>query len=217
MDEQIRLRNDAWGNGDSDDYFENIYLMNRLKDISEDEFKLFRGKNWSLKRENEYLRELLAWEIAPMAYVQNWLVNSPVYLDTRTASESQIGYALFLLVSELQDLNHQFCYVAHLSDRRLYQLIVRGVLSSDLKYLPKAPVVWNFCSFFEDCEVEPEEDETYEDAVERADEWNWLVYYASDLQRRRWLRKNKGVPLPPKRKPPYERCYIPTSDEFGWH
>ena len=184
----------------ADDVFENAYLLDRLQDLLDDDFLLFIKRGRSLKRENEYLREALAWERAPIRYVYECLPGRPAIADARTASDEEISRALFDLVRRLREINHVILYADHLSDRRLYRLIVRNVLSQELKYLPdaKSPVYWNFCYF-----TEEEDDEVLEDDRE----WNWLTYYATDAQRRAWLLRS-GEGLPPKLSAPHRREYL---------
>ncbi|MBP5622197.1 MAG: hypothetical protein J6X44_09300 [Thermoguttaceae bacterium] len=200
----------------ADECFENAYLLSRLKDICSDEFSLFWGRGWSCRDENAYLRELLDWDRSPMSYVQAWLRGDRPVLDTRSSSDEEISRALKLLVEELHYLNHAFLYTDHLSDRRLYQLIVREVLSSELKKLsrPRGPVYWNFCSYTEDSDYDgDEEEETSADVDDCAREQNWLIYYATDRERRRWFLEH-GAALPPKKVPLHPRPYIPEKVDF---
>ena len=201
----------------ADECFENAYYISRLKELCSDEFELFLGKGWSYQRENEYLRELYDWDRAPMRYVQRCLRSGQIVLDTRTASDEEISIALQLLIYELHERNHAFIYVDHLSDRRLYQLIVREVLSAELKYLPnaKSPVYWNFCSYTENSDYNgDEEEETNYEVLDCAREQNWLSYYATDGERRRWLTTH-GQTLPPKKTAPYRRAYLTERVDFN--
>ncbi len=199
-----------------DGYFENAYLLHCLEDYCGDEFTLFLEKRWSCERENEYLRELIDWDRSPMSYVATWLRPRVSILDSRTSSDSEVSRALVALVDELHRLGHAFLYTEHLSDRRLYQLIVHEVLSSELKKLTvrRGPVYWNFCSYTEESDYDgDEDDESYYDVLDCAREQNWLSYYATDCERRRWLLKYGGE-LPPKKIAPYRRSYIREKVDF---
>ena len=197
--------------------FEHAYLLGRLQDLRGDDFVLcLKNKNWTYRERNEYLRELLDWERAPMRFIYNCLSPKPIILDTRVADDSEISRALFSLVSQLRKLNHVILYADHLSDRRLYRLIVQNVLPCELKFLPnaKSPVYWNFCSYTETRDYDDEEEETNVDECDCAREQNWLSYYATDTQRRSWLLKF-GKSLPPKMQAPHRRAYI--RDRVSFH
>lgn len=182
-----------------DPVFENGYLRWQLQELLDESVSFVQKAKWSLPLENSYLRDMFDWECAPIKPVSLWDVKPFPILDAKNANPFDLDRALRELVRRLQELNHRFCFVSHLSDRRFYSLIVRGVLSCSMKQLkrPRSPICWNFCSFAEKGEVSMES--------------NWLVYYASESERQLWTNRT-GKIAPPHKQPLYRRDYVAGAD-----
>ncbi|MBQ6826681.1 MAG: hypothetical protein IJO46_01600, partial [Thermoguttaceae bacterium] len=126
---------------------ENVELRHEAKEYLDDSTYFFhRFRRLSVEEENEYLRETLAWEGAPILPIRDWLDVSWRPLDLATASESDVAAALRDLLERLRRLNHEIWRADHLSNRRLYELLVHRLLPCKTKRLPKpkSPYVWNF-------------------------------------------------------------------------
>lgn len=168
------------------DYY---YLLNCLRSIPADAREInFARKLRSLEQVNSYLRDMFDWERVPMKCVYEWLEPAPKIVDSRTADDKEVAEALKKLCESLRAVNHVVNYADHLSDRRLYSLLVHTVLTERMKYLPnaKSPVYWDFCGYTEDDEFTDENCDAMFEAV-------WLAYYADDEQRARWEEKNHAA------------------------
>jgi hypothetical protein len=179
---------------EADALLENAKLREETKEYL-DETLLRRFRPFSVEEENEYLRETLAWESAPILSIENWLSPSWSPLDVSTASESTIAAALLDLLERLRRLNHEIWRADHLSNRRLYELIVHRILPCKLKFLTSArsPNVWNF-EFYTEYELLDSSDEI------------WLTYYATPEERLLWS-QDRNAALPPRRTPPFARRF----------
>ena len=112
--------------------------------------------------------------------------------DVSSASEEEIAESLRDLVERLRSLRQEIWRADHLSNRRLYQLLVKWVLPDKQKRLPAppCPTVWTFEFFTEDRELDD------------ADDTIWLTYYATTEERRSWAQDRNATP-PPRQTPPY--------------
>lgn len=175
----------------ADVFFENAALRAETENYI-DESLFVRLHFADLKAENAYLRETLVWEGSPILTLRECLGASWSQPDVSSASEEEIAEALRDLVERLRSLHQEIWRADHLSNRRLYQLLVKWVLPDNQKRLPKppCPTVWTFEFFTEDRELDD------------ADETIWLTYYATAEERRCWAQDRNATP-PPRLTPPY--------------
>ncbi|MBQ9798602.1 MAG: hypothetical protein IJO40_01520 [Thermoguttaceae bacterium] len=188
---------------EADALWENAKLRDEVKEYLDDSaFRRF-GR-LSVEEENEYLRETLAWEGAPIQPVADWLDATWRPLNLSSASETEVLSALLDLLERLRRLNHEIWRADHLSDRRLYELIVRRILPCKLKRLtsPRSPNVWNF-EFYTETEL-----------LDASDESNWLTYYATPEERLLWSQEH-NVALPQRKTPPFARRFPPLDGGCG--
>lgn len=186
---------------DADALWENSELRDEAKEYLDDSTYFFhRFRRLTVEEENEYLRETLAWEGAPILPIGEWLDATWAPLDLSTASEAEISSALRDLLERLRLLNHEIWRADHLSNRCLYELIVRRLLPCKMKRLTKSrsPYVWNFEFYSED------------GRLDASDESIWLTYYATSEERRVWS-QDRNVSLPQHKTPPFARRF-PTFD-----
>lgn len=177
--------------------WENAELHDEAKEYLDDSTYFFhRFRRLSVEEENEYLRETLAWEGAPILPIGDWLDATWRPLDVGAASEAEVSSALRDLLERLRRLNHEIWRADHLSNRRLYELIVRRLLPCKMKRLPAArsPYVWNFEFYTED------------GRFDASDESNWLTYYATSEERRVWSQERDDA-LPQHKTPPFSRRF----------
>lgn len=186
---------------DADALWENSELRDEAKEYLDDSTYFFhRFRRLTVEEENEYLRETLAWEGAPILPIGEWLDATWAPLDLSAASEAEISSALRDLLERLRLLNHEIWRADHLSNRCLYELIVRRLLPCKMKRLTKSrsPYVWNFEFYSED------------GRLDASDESIWLTYYATSEERRVWS-QDRNVALPQHKTPPFARRF-PTFD-----
>lgn len=183
--------------------FENALLRDEAKEYVDDTSFIFRHfRRLSVEKENEYLRETLAWESAPIQPIVDWLDPSWQPLDVSSATDAEISSALRDLLERLRLLNHEIWRADHLSNRRLYELIVRRLLPCKLKRLPRSrsPYVWNFEFYTED------------GRLDASDESIWLTYYATPEERVHWS-QDRDVALPQHKTPPFARRFSTLGDD----
>jgi len=201
MNFDFENNNDRRLDRDAAAMFENALLRDEAKDYVDDTSFIFRYfRRLSVEKENEYLRETLAWEGAPIQPIVDWLDATWRPLDVATASDEEISAALRDLLERLRRLNHEIWRAEHLSNRCLYELIVRRLLPCKMKRLatPKSPYVWNFEFYSED------------GRLDASDESIWLTYYATPEERLLWSQE-RDVALPQRKTPPFARRF-PTFD-----
>lgn len=175
-------------------YWENFLLRMEAENYLDESF--YRLRFGDVKQENDELRYILAWESSPISTILQLLGDSWRPLNLRAASDEEVSAALVDLAERLRRLHQEIFRADHLSDRRLYALIVKRVLPDKQKRLPSPPcsAVWTFETFTEDQEL----DET--------DLTVWLTYYATPEERRLWAKENNAVP-PPRQTPLYARRF----------
>lgn len=201
MNFDFENNNDRRFDREADAILENAELREEAKDYVDDSTFIFRYfRRLSVEEENEYLRETLAWEGAPIQPIVDWLDAAWRPLDVSSASDAEISSALRDLLERLRRLNHEIWRAEHLSNRRLYELLVRRLLPCKMKRLatPKSPYVWNFEFYSED------------GRLDASDESIWLTYYATPEERLLWSQE-RDVALPQHKTPPFARRF-PTFD-----
>ena len=183
---------------ETDALLENAELRDEAKEYL-DETVLRRFRPFSVEEENEYLRETIAWESAPILPLAKQLDASWRQLDVSAASEPEISAALRDLLERLRRLNQEIWRADHLSNRRLYELIVHRILPCKLKRLTsgRSPNIWNF-EFYTEFEFLDASDEI------------WLTYYATPEERLLWSQDHNAAP-PQRQTPPFARRF-PTLD-----
>ena len=178
----------------ADALLENVALRSEAENYIDESFSRLHYAN--LEAENERLRESIDWESSPISSLRDCLDSSWRQLDVSAASEAEIAEATLDLLQRLQRLNQEIWRADHLSNRRLYKLLVERVLPDKQKRLkaPRVPTVWTFENFTEDQEL----DET--------DVSVWLTYYATAEERRLWAQEHNAPP-PQRQTPPYARRF----------
>lgn len=191
---------DNWSSA-AGEAFESGYLSSELEEFEDDSVYFLDRTTLSLAERNRYCDESLDWERAPALPISDW--NEPRWtpIDASNLSDAEVSAELLKVATRLYSLRHAIQRADHLSDRRLYNLILSRVLPCKVKRMKKTRGLcyWDFCAFTENWRA-PATEET-EDFVE-------LTYYASDEERREWAQEN-GRALPPKLTPKHRRDYFP--------
>ncbi len=137
--------------------------------------------------ENAYLESMLAWERAPVLPIHKWF-DPPLELPNPAQLEdAELERILWNVIYQLYEQHIVLDFTAHLSDRRLYSLIVRDILPSLEKKLDGSDryLHWDCADICGDAEI-------------------WLRYYATDEERTNWAQAC-NEPLPPREDMPYPR------------
>ncbi len=178
------------------DEVDHLLLNARLRDELEPFFddsidRLNRGR-LSLRKENEYLASMLAWERAPVVPIAQWFEPALNLPSPDELSDSEVHRRLWSTIHQLFQKRVVLEFTDHLPDRQLYCVICRDILPSPEKKLerPAGYLYWNCAESDGDPEI-------------------WLTYYASDEEREGWLEselaQNPLCSLPPAVAPPYPR------------
>jgi hypothetical protein len=171
--------------------WENTKLRDEINEYL-DETVLRRFCHYNVEKENEYLRDAIDWESSPISPIQDWLGVSWRPLDLSTATDAEVSSELYDLLKRLRRLNHEIWRADHLSDRRLYELLVCRLLPCKMKRLssPRSPYVWNFAFY------------TEHEFLDSSDDAIWLTYYATPEERLLWSQEHNVAPPQPQ-KPKY--------------
>ncbi|MDR1964352.1 MAG: hypothetical protein LBQ50_11280 [Planctomycetaceae bacterium] len=138
-----------------------------------------------LRLENEFLASMLDWEVAPIEPIYRWFEPELRIPSPDSLSDEKVSQVLDDLIEKLFEKKILLDFTDHLSDRELYTLIYRDILSSREKNLKQRNsfIHWD-CS--------------------GGDSDIWLRFYASDDERELWT-DYYDEPLPPKQLPAHHR------------
>ena len=166
---------------------QNAQLRDELEPYFDESVYLVDLDRMSVRRENEFLASLLAWEKAPILPIANWFEPPLQLQDHRELDDCELSVRLRSVIQQLFQMNILLFHTGHLSDRQLYCLISRDILPSEEKkmLLPGKFLRWQCL-----------------DVVE--DEESWLRYYATDDERHAWALET-GLALPPQEELPFQR------------
>lgn len=137
--------------------------------------------------ENEYLASMLAWERAPALPIARWFEPELRLPPPESLDDDTLHDLLWDTVQKLFDQRIVLDFTDHLSDRQLYTLIYRDILTCFEKRI-EGSRAWLHWDCADTC--------NNQDA--------WLTYYASDDERDDWS-EQFHEPLPPRLPLPYPR------------
>lgn len=151
----------------------------------------------TLTQENDYFKATKDWEVSPLKTLGDLLAPRFKPIDLAMATDAQVELSLRVLVDELQRVGQNVVCADHLSDRRLYCILVKNVLSVLVKDLRRrTPCLWYCCFHSESGILSPDDVSLY------------LKYYASDEERAIWKRRHPESSLPPKETAPHPRSFL---------
>lgn len=165
----------------------NARLRDELEPYDDDSLSLVAMSHMPTRRENEFLQSLLTWERAPVLPVNQWF-DPPLDLPApETLDDDALHHLLGDAIQKLASRRIVLQWTEHLSDRQLYCLLLRDILSCPEKRmdLPDRWISWRCLD-------------------EEADPESWLRYYATNEQRVEWARETGREP-PRAESPPYPR------------
>ncbi|MCF0234630.1 MAG: hypothetical protein HUK22_06585 [Thermoguttaceae bacterium] len=194
------MKKDMETSADVEGLFHLVQLFEEASEYSDSfDEKIYNSKTQSIAQKEAYLADSLAWEKAPEIPVREW---SPELKAAKFVPGDDVRAELSNLLQNLRDARHVVARADHLSDARLYSLLVCRVLPAKQKKIEGSDelVCWDFCSFAETNAAGGRTAEEIED-------YNFLVYYASEEERAQWAAKRPGCQIPPMRIPPHRRIY----------
>lgn len=165
----------------------NAQLRDEMEPYLDESVSLVDLDQMSVRRENEFLSSLLAWEKAPVLPIAKWFEPELVMPNHQELSDTQVKHQLHQAIGRLYEKNIWLIHTAHLSDRQLYCLIQRDILPAQEKkvLLNNKILKWQCLDIVED-------------------EESWLRFYASAEQRDTWQFET-DLKLPPKEQLPFPR------------
>jgi len=177
---------------DVDHLMRNAELRDELEPYLDEAVGRVNVHQFSTPQENEFLASMLAWERAPVMPVADWFdpplrLPHPDDYSHDADGESRLQEVLWETIYKLFEKRVVLDFTDHLSDRALYCLIYRDILTSQEKKLDAAD-----CYLHWDC------------ADAGGDPDVWLRYYASQQEREQWA-DEFDQPLPESLTPPYRR------------
>ncbi len=172
---------------DIDLILDNARLRDELEPFLDESLYCVDTDKMTVVKENEYLSSILAWEKAPVLPISQWFEPELQAPHHPFLNDAELHQQLHQLIGRLYEKNIILFHTDHLSDRQLYCLIVRDILSAQEKkvILPGKYLRWQCLDIVED-------------------EESWLRFYASEDERISWSLET-GLRLPPKENVPFPR------------
>ena len=120
---------------------------------------------------------MLSWEYAPVLPISQWFEPELSLPQPETLSNRDLSQMLWDTLQRLAEQHIYLQYTDHLSDRELFCVLVRDILTATEKKLDitNSPLVWRLV----DNESDPD---------------TWLAYYATDEQRYLWQLEHGQAP-----------------------
>ena len=170
----------------------NAELRDELEPYFDESIGRVNVEQLSTRKENEFLASMLAWERAPILPIAEWFepaleLPNPEEFSHDAAGESKLRERLWDTIYKLFEKRIVLDFTDHLSDRSLYCLIFRDIISSQEKKIESTHSYLHW-----DCA----------DVCGNPDVW--LRYYASVEDRDDWAQET-GETLPPRELPPFPR------------
>ena len=165
----------------------NAHLRDQLEPFFDESISLVDVTEMSTSEENQFLESMLNWEYAPVLPISQWFEPELSLPQTETLSSRNLSKLLYDTLQRLAEQNIYLQYADHLSDRELFCILVRDILTATEKKLDitNNPIVWRLV----DNESDPD---------------TWLAYYATDEQRYLWQLEH-GIAPPASKSLKYPR------------
>lgn len=170
----------------------NAQLRDELEPYFDESIGRVNVERLSTHKENEFLASMLAWERAPVLPIAQWFdpplsLPHPDAFAHDEAGEKRLQTVLWETIYKLFEKRIVLDFTDHLSDRALYCLIFRDIISSQEKKIeaPSSYLHWDCADVGGNPEV-------------------WLRYYATVEERDDWASET-GEMLPSQELPPHPR------------
>jgi hypothetical protein len=165
----------------------NAELRDELERYFDESISSVNVHHLTLSAENDFLASMLAWEQAPVLPVYRWFEPELRLPRPEVLSDGELHRILGDVVQKLFQKRIVLDFTDHLSDRELYCLIYRDILTAREKKLdyPANYLHWDCTGPNGDPDV-------------------WLRYYASEEEREEWGDCYQQ-PLPDRSPPPFPR------------
>lgn len=146
-----------------------------------------------------FLARVVAWETRPFSTHGEWLAQRGQVFDPPDELHGRaLKKELWRLIRALALARVFLENTDHISDAELYTRVWNEVLDADAPDFARTPddaCHWDFAD------------------AGGSGEQEWLMYYATEEQRRTWAHESRDVVLPPRKCPPFHRdCRLPRRD-----
>ncbi len=165
----------------------NAQLRDALEPLCDESIARVNVAQMPTPAENEFLESMLAWEQAPILPIGRWFDPEIQLVHPDSLDDQQLSQVLQETIQTLFTERIVLDFTEHLSDRDLYCLIYRDILSACEKKIDSSRhyLHWDCANVSGDPEI-------------------WLIYYASPEERETWAEET-GESLPERRTPRYRR------------
>lgn len=181
------LRPDSSQPDEVDHLLRNAQLRDELEPLFDESIGSVNARVMTTSRENEFLASMLEWERAPMIPISKWFDPELVLPEPDLLSDTALSEVLECTIEQLYSQQIVLDFTNHLTDRQLYTIIYRDILSSYEKKLSHRDSYLHW-----DCSNSDGDPEM------------WLRYYATDEERDMWADETGDDP-PPRERPPFAR------------
>lgn len=165
----------------------NAQLRDELEPYFDESIACLDNGRVPLRVENEFLTAILAWERAPILPIAEWFSPALQLPTPDDLSDEEVHDLLWQAIQTLATKRIFLDFTDHLSDRQLYCILKRDILTSYEKMvaLPSHTLSFNCAPPDDDPDI-------------------WLRYYASEEERHGW-EEETGESLPPFQPSPFPR------------
>jgi hypothetical protein len=155
----------------------NAQLRDQLEPFFDESIALVDVTEMSTSEENQFLASMLNWEYAPVLPISQWFEPELSLPLPETLSNRDLSKMLWDTLQRLAEQNIYLQYTDHLSDRELFCILVRDILTATEKKLDISnnSIVWRLVDNESDPDI-------------------WLAYYATDEQRYLWQLEHGQAP-----------------------
>jgi hypothetical protein len=141
--------------------------------------------------ELQFLESVMAWETGKFSTHREWLARrGMVFAPPGALRGDLLGAELMRLVAALEQARVFLYHTDHLTDAELYAQLWHEVLAADAPDVARTiddACHWDFAD------------------ASAGEEQAWLMYYASEEERRDWLQESRNQQLPARRPRPFDR------------
>lgn len=152
--------------------------------------------------EEEFLKQVLAYETAESITLSQWLANSGMQVPSpKMLDDASLSIKLMEIIQRMASLGAYLLHTNHLSDRELYQYLYDDALREEATLFPENP---SYAYMIDLTGSGSDEDNQI-----------YLKYYADADWRKRWAEDWPEDPIPEHEDPQFDRDGKLPKSPFG--
>lgn len=152
--------------------------------------------------EEEFLKQVLAYETAESITLSQWLANSGMQVPSpKSLDDAGLPAKLMEIIQQMASLGSYLVHTNHLSDRELYEYLYNDALREEAMLFPENP---GYAYMIDLTGSGSDEDNQI-----------YLRYYADAEWRTQWTRDWPDDPMPEHEDPPFDRDGKLPKSPFG--